>query len=84
LKRIVASIIIFALTASLITLGVTYAANEQQQLDDINKQIDQTQAELNAGKKKEKQLNSQINRLESQINVAEKEIDNIKGNIFNT
>lgn len=84
MKRFVASIIVFALTTSLITLGVTYAANEQQQLDDINKQIDQTRSELNAGKKKEKQLNSQINRLESQINVAEKEIDNIKSDIGKT
>jgi len=73
-----------ALTASVVTLGATYADNEQEQLNDINKQISQTQSQLSAGKKKEKQLSSQIRQLEIQINATEKEIDKLNGNIKKT
>jgi len=74
----------FALTASLITVGAAYAGNEQQQLNDIHNQINQTQSQLNEGKKKEKQLSSQIKQLESQIAATEKEIENLKGDILKT
>ncbi|HVI42517.1 MAG TPA: hypothetical protein VM577_17830, partial [Anaerovoracaceae bacterium] len=84
MKRIVSYVFMFALIASVITVGVTYADNEQQELNNIHSRIDQSQSELSAGKKKEKQLSSQIKQLETQINAAEKEIDNLKGNINET
>lgn len=83
-KRFVSYVFMFALTASLITVGATYAGNEQQELNNIHNQINQTQSQLNAGKKKEKQLNNQIKQLESQIAATEKEIANLKGDINKT
>lgn len=70
--------------AALITVGASYADDEQQQLNDIHQQINQTQSQLNEGKKKEKQLTSQIKQLESQINATEKEISGLKGDINKT
>lgn len=84
MKKIVSYTLMFVLFASMITFGVTYADNEQQELNDINGQIHQTQSQLNAGKKKEKQLSNQIKQLESQIGATEKEINNIKGSISKT
>lgn len=84
MKRIVSYVFIFALTAALITVGASYADDEQQQLNDINQQINQTKSQLNEGKKKEKQLTSQIKQLESQINSTEKEIAELKGDISRT
>lgn len=84
MKRIISYIIMFALTASVVTLGVTYAGNEQQQLNDVNDKLSLTQSQLNAGRKKEKQLDSQITQLEKQINAAQDEIDQINGNIGKT
>lgn len=81
MKRIISYVIMFALIVSVISLGVTYADNEQQKLDNLNNQIDKTQSQLNAGKKKEKQLNSKVKQLEIQINKTEKEIESIKGDI---
>ena len=81
MKRIVSYILMFALAATMITVGVTYADNEQQELSNVHQKIDQTKSQLNAGKKKEKQLGNQIKQLESQINATEKEIDNLKGDI---
>ena len=59
MKRIVTYVAMFALFASVLTFGITYAGNEQEELSDINGQINQTQKQLNEGKKKEKQLNTQ-------------------------
>ncbi len=84
MKRIVSYVFTFALIVSLVTVGATYADNEQDELNNVNSQINQTQSQLNEGKKKEKQLNSQIKQLETQINASEKEIDNIKGDINKT
>jgi len=83
-KRIISYGIMFALSATLITAGVTYAGNEEQELDNVQNKISETQAELNAGKKQEKQLSNQIKQLESKINAAENEIDNLKGDINKT
>ncbi len=84
MKRIVSYVLMFALTATMITFGVAYADNEQQELNNIHNKINLTQKQLNAGIKQEKQLSSQIKQLESQINAAEKEIDNLKGDINKT
>ena len=84
MKRIVSYVFISALLAAMITVGAAYAGDEQQELNNIHQQIDQTQSQLNAGKKKEKQLNSQIKQLESQINATEKEIIGLKGDINKT
>ncbi len=84
MKRIISYVFMFALFATLITAGVTYAGNEEQDLNNINNQINQTQSQLNAGKKQEKQLSNQIKQLESQINATENEINNLKGDINKT
>ncbi len=84
MKRIVSYVLMFALAATMITFGVAYADNEQQELNNIHNKIDQTQTKLNAGKKQEKQLGNQIKQLENQIAATEKEIDNLKGNINKT
>ncbi|MDD2189394.1 MAG: peptidoglycan DD-metalloendopeptidase family protein [Eubacteriales bacterium] len=83
MKKLISYALIFALCASVITIGVTYA-DEQEELNDINSKINKTQSELNAGKKKEKQLSDQIKDLESKINATEKEIAEIKGDINKT
>lgn len=83
-KRIISYVLTFALVATVITFGVTYAGNEQDQLSDVNSQLNQTQSQLKEGKKKEKQLTNQIKQLESQISASEKEINNIKGDIGKT
>ncbi len=69
------------LFVSLFTFAITYAGNEQDQLDDVQDQINQTQSDLKEGKKKESQLNAQIKDLESKINSSEKEIGTIQTNI---
>ena len=84
MKRIVSYVLMFALAATMVTFGVAYGDNEQQDLNNIHQKIDQTQSQLNAGKKKEKQLGNQIKQLESQINATEKEINNLKGDINKT
>lgn len=83
MKRIVSYAVTIALTAALITVGASYA-DEQQDLNNVHNKIKQTQTNLNEGKKKEKQLTSQIKQLESQINAAENEIANLKGDISKT
>lgn len=83
MKRIVSYAVTIALTAALITVGASYA-DEQQDLNNVHNKIKQTQTNLNEGKKKEKQLTSQIKQLESQISATENEIANLKGNISKT
>ncbi len=84
MKRVVTYITLAAFLVSVITFGASYAGNEQQQLNDVNKQIKQSQSQLNAGKKKVKELNGQIQKLEGQITATEKEIDSIQGDIGKT
>jgi Membrane-bound metallopeptidase len=83
-RRVIAYFILVTLLISTLTLGVTFAGNEQDKLNDVNNRINQTQKQLNEGKKKENQLNSQIKNLESQIKSTENEINGIKGNISQT
>lgn len=83
MKKLISYALVFVLCASVITLGATYA-NEQQQLNKINNQIDKSKSQLNEGKEKEKQLGDQIKHLEVKINEAEKEIADIKGDINKT
>lgn len=83
MKRFLLFVLTFALTASVITIGVTYA-DEQQQLNELNQEINQTKSALKEGQKKEKELNNQIKQLESQINAAEREIEGIEGDIQKT
>ena len=67
MKKIVPYALILAVLVSGISLGVTYAGSEQDQLENINSQINQTQKQLNEGKKKEQQLNKQIKNLEHKL-----------------
>ncbi len=84
MKRIITYVTLFAFIASVISFGTAFAGNEQKELDEINKQIKQSQSQLNAGKKKVKELNNQIKNLESQINAAEKEINDLQSDISAT
>lgn len=84
MKRIISYVFMFALFAALFTVGAIYADDEQQQLNNIHNQIDQTKTQLNEGKKQEKQLTNQIKQLESQISATEKEISSLKGDINKT
>ncbi|MDD4565311.1 MAG: peptidoglycan DD-metalloendopeptidase family protein [Eubacteriales bacterium] len=83
MKKFISYALVFVLCASVITLGATYA-DEQQQLNKIHSQIDKSKSQLNEGKKKEKQLGDQIKNLEVQINETENEIASIKGDINKT
>jgi murein DD-endopeptidase MepM/ murein hydrolase activator NlpD len=74
----------FALAATVISFGVAYAGNEQDQLNDVNDKLNQTHSQLTAGQKKEKQLSGQIRQLELKINASQKEIDQLSGNIGKT
>lgn len=84
MKKVIAYALMFTLAITGITLSAGYAANEQNQLDDIQSQISSNQKQLKEGKKKEQQLNSQIKNLEKQISVAEIEISELKGDISQT
>lgn len=84
MKRIIAYVCIFALTATMAVLGTAYADNEQEELSNVHQKINQTQSQLKEGKKKEQKLSSQISSLEKQINATEQQIDNIKGDINKT
>jgi len=83
-KKIVSYALILAVLISGISLGVTFAGSEQDELDNINSQINKTQKQLSEGKKKEQQLNKQIKNLESQIKSVENEIADLKGDINKT
>jgi len=84
LKRLITYVALFAFIASIISFGTAFAGNEQERLDEINRQIKQSQSQLNAGRQKVKELNSQIKNLESQINATEKEISNLENDIIAT
>jgi murein DD-endopeptidase MepM/ murein hydrolase activator NlpD len=83
-KRVVTYVTLFAVIASVISFGTAFAGNEQEELDKINQQIKQSQSQLNAGKKKVKELSTQIKNLESQINATEKEINDLQCDIEDT
>lgn len=83
MKKLISYALVFVLCASVITLGATYA-DEQQQLNEIHSKIDKSKSQLNEGKKKERQLGEQIKKLEGQITATEREIADIKGDINKT
>lgn len=83
MKKFAAYLLTFVLLVSSISLGATYAG-EQDELDKVNSKITQTQKQLKEGKKKEQQLNNQIKSLEKQINATEAEISDLKGDINST
>jgi len=51
-RRVIAYFILVTLLISTLTLGVTFAGNEQDKLNDVNNRINQTQKQLNEGKKR--------------------------------
>lgn len=80
MKKIVCYSLILVLVMSLAGVGVTYADN-QSDLDALNKRISQMQGKLKEGKKKVNTLNTQINNLESKINATQAEINSLQGDI---
>lgn len=84
MKKIISYLMVFSLIISGITLGVSYAGTEEDELSKVNDKINNAQKQLNEGKKKEKQLNNEIKNLEKQIQAAESEIANIKVDINQT
>lgn len=82
--RVICYTLTFVLLSSIWSLGFSFAGNEQDRLNEVNQQKNQTQSQLNEGKKEAKKLNNEIADLEKQINAAEKEIKNIQGDIGKT
>lgn len=81
MKRFLSYLVVLSLLVSGITLGATYAGNEQDELNKVQDKISQTEKELKEGKKKEQQLNNEIKNLEKQIKATEAEMAEIKGDI---
>lgn len=83
-SRIVCGALCAAVLCSLWTLGFSFAGNEQQKLDQVNKDKNAVQSQLNQGKKEAKKLNNEIAELEKKINAAEAEIKDIQSDISQT
>lgn len=63
---------------SIFMLGIifpAYADQKQQQLQEVNRQIQQQKANLNSTKKKETDIMSQLNNIEKSISQTQNEID---------
>lgn len=82
--RLICYSLTFVLFASIWSMGLSFAGNEQDRLDSINSQKNDVQGQLEQGKKEAKKLNSEIAELEQQINAAETQIANIQGSIGKT
>jgi murein DD-endopeptidase MepM/ murein hydrolase activator NlpD len=59
-------------------------ADEEDDLEQVRKEISEAQAKYNEGKKKENALASQIKELDAKISAAQKEISGIQGDINET
>jgi murein DD-endopeptidase MepM/ murein hydrolase activator NlpD len=59
-------------------------ADEEDDLEQVRKEISEAQAKYNEGKKKEGALASQIKELDAKISAAQKEISGLQGNINET
>ncbi|MBN7772876.1 murein hydrolase activator EnvC family protein [Clostridium aminobutyricum] len=81
MKKVISYTLIFVLVLSFGALGLTYGANSQDKLNDLNSQITDTKGQLNNGKKMENSLNNEIKNLESKINSTQAQIDALDGDI---
>jgi murein DD-endopeptidase MepM/ murein hydrolase activator NlpD len=72
------------LVISLIAPLTLIFADETDDLDRVRREISQTQAKYNEGRKREKELSSQIVELEARIQVSESEIAGIQRDIDET
>jgi len=84
LKKLLSYVTIFAVAALALTAGISFADNEQEQLQDVKQQASDTKAQINAGKKKLSELDNQIKALESQISKTEQEIAGLQTEIAAT
>ncbi len=73
-KQGLSFVLIIAMLFSVLSLGQVFGGNERDQLDELNKKIDNLQNQLKQGKAKEKQLASEIKNLNALIRAAEGEI----------
>lgn len=83
-SRILCCVLCAATLFSLWSLGLSFAGNEQDRLNKVNKDKNAVQQQLNAGKKEAKKLNNEIAELEKKINAAESEIKDIQSDISKT
>jgi len=75
LKKLIAVLLVLALLVAEAAMGmVSYAAGEQDQLEDVNGKISSAQQKLTQGKTKIKNLNAQIKELDKRIQVQQAEI----------
>lgn len=79
-KRILSYVLLFTLIISFGVLGVSFAS-EADKLKDVQRNIGNTQQQLNQGKKEENKLLKQVKELESQMVAKQKEIDTLQGSI---
>lgn len=83
-KRIICYSMCFLLMASFWSLGPAFGGDPQDKLDEVHDNINQTQAQLNKGKKEAAKLTSQIEELEAQINKAQKDLDSLQNDMGKT
>ncbi|MDR1247501.1 MAG: peptidoglycan DD-metalloendopeptidase family protein [Clostridiales Family XIII bacterium] len=79
--------IIYFLTVCLFLFVLTLSpgfADEKEDLEQVRREISETQAKYNDGKKRESALNSQIKELDAKIKATETEIAGIQGDINET
>jgi len=80
-RKTISYALLFILTVSFLTLGLTYGTNEREQLNSVQQEIDKTQQALAQGQKDEKNLLSQMQNLENQVKLTQAEIDALRGSI---
>jgi len=80
-KTVISYFLLFTFLISLIPLGLVYADNERDQLNQLHNEITGTQRELEQGQRNERNLINQIQALEGQVRAVQAEIDALRGNI---
>jgi len=74
MRKLISALIVLSLLISEMAMGISYAAGEQDQLEDVNDQISAAQQKLSQGKIRVKNLNGQIKELDRKIESQQKEI----------
>ena len=80
-KRAISYALLFTLVISIVPLGLTYADNERNELNQVQRNITNTQQVLDQGKREEQNLIRQIQNLEGQMRETQAEINAIRGDI---
>jgi murein DD-endopeptidase MepM/ murein hydrolase activator NlpD len=77
-------VLLLCLLFSAGSFALSFADDDEAELERVRREISETQVRYDEGKKKEKELSSQIKDLDTKIKVAEKEISDIQGDINET